>query len=514
MAAQVPLRSPRGCLTCKQRRKKCDETRPTCQRCVTGNFRCLGYSHLDAPKASGSKPWDKRSKTPETPLFSYEPIRTLSKVHESSERTSSRMDSSQSPPGRGSEEEQRPSNAVVSRRTRGGLDEIPRMLELNPAHIDAVVQLVISQLSRLEYRVFSPLSVEVQNTIIRRVNLCDMMRWSMFLGAQITQMLLDGKGRKNYVDLIRRFHRQIVGPSSVSTPDSDIRMRLRVSLDLALYAFMVSDSATCYSLFKSCTPLFLHYATKFPEVWSGSSTISLVHALRAPQFEIARFVFWDVVCALLLGIPSVFQYDTASHSSEKSNRPALEWVYGCPEEIVILIARINASRGPRSSRNPGPSPYEWREIEMRLQQWTPRLEYVGGEPSHFIARFAVQESWRHAVLVYLYMGMCGADSSDRRVEAAVRQIAQLSSTIEEGNPVGLHLFVPCLIAGVASRQEKQRDALRQRVHASKDTSSWVLRGADFAVVLDHLWHGAARGGRPTRWEDYVQSRCAALPVES
>ncbi|KAH7322351.1 hypothetical protein B0J17DRAFT_246766 [Rhizoctonia solani] len=38
---------PRGlsCLTCRQRRKKCDRTRPTCQRCIKGQFECLGYDN-------------------------------------------------------------------------------------------------------------------------------------------------------------------------------------------------------------------------------------------------------------------------------------------------------------------------------------------------------------------------------------------------------------------------------------------------------------------------------------
>lgn len=37
-----------GCLTCKNRRVKCDETKPQCLRCVKGNFRCEGYAD---PKA-------------------------------------------------------------------------------------------------------------------------------------------------------------------------------------------------------------------------------------------------------------------------------------------------------------------------------------------------------------------------------------------------------------------------------------------------------------------------------
>ncbi|KAH7322300.1 hypothetical protein B0J17DRAFT_683565 [Rhizoctonia solani] len=39
----VPKRSIGGCFTCKRRKKKCDEQRPYCRRCIQGDFDCLGY---------------------------------------------------------------------------------------------------------------------------------------------------------------------------------------------------------------------------------------------------------------------------------------------------------------------------------------------------------------------------------------------------------------------------------------------------------------------------------------
>ncbi|KDN43296.1 hypothetical protein RSAG8_06263, partial [Rhizoctonia solani AG-8 WAC10335] len=41
-------RSRSGCLTCKARRKKCDESQPFCQRCVVAGIQCAGYSYLGA----------------------------------------------------------------------------------------------------------------------------------------------------------------------------------------------------------------------------------------------------------------------------------------------------------------------------------------------------------------------------------------------------------------------------------------------------------------------------------
>ncbi|KAH7316806.1 hypothetical protein B0I35DRAFT_434037 [Stachybotrys elegans] len=48
--AMVYLGPSRGCMSCKKRRKKCDETRPSCLRCIKSKRTCGGYeaSSLDA----------------------------------------------------------------------------------------------------------------------------------------------------------------------------------------------------------------------------------------------------------------------------------------------------------------------------------------------------------------------------------------------------------------------------------------------------------------------------------
>ncbi|QRW25001.1 Fungal Zn(2)-Cys(6) binuclear cluster domain [Rhizoctonia solani] len=75
-----------------------------------------------------------------------------------------------------------------------------------------------------------------------------------------------------------------------------------------------------------------------------------------------------------------------------------------------------------------------------------------------------------------------------------------------------HLFVPALIAGAAARKEKHRTVLRKKILASEHRCA-DTRGADFVFVLDHLWHGAAVGGSPVTWEDYVTSRYAVMPLD-
>ncbi|KDN39785.1 hypothetical protein RSAG8_08577, partial [Rhizoctonia solani AG-8 WAC10335] len=48
MPPSKPGPRPTSCLTCRRRRKRCDLTRPHCERCLKGGFECLGYGDSKA----------------------------------------------------------------------------------------------------------------------------------------------------------------------------------------------------------------------------------------------------------------------------------------------------------------------------------------------------------------------------------------------------------------------------------------------------------------------------------
>ncbi|KAG8781005.1 hypothetical protein FRC12_022356 [Ceratobasidium sp. 428] len=273
----------------------------------------------------------------------------------------------------------------------------------------------------------------------------------MFLGAKITEALLGGANLKPYHDWISRFHRRL---STASLPQdlklSELDGRLSGLLDLSFYAFMTSDATVGYPLFRSCTPFFIQLTSRHLHLWARDSALSLYAALRTPGYEISRFVFCDTMTALAFGVPPLVHYDTTSEPPlvEMAKFPVLEWVYGCSWDIILLLARVNLARVTGrvggSDVTSTPISSEWREIERRALEWKPAIEYID-ESVGVVARFTVYESWRQAVLIYLYMGMCCVNSADPRVESSVQQIAQLASTFEPEAPLELYIVMPCLI---------------------------------------------------------------------
>ncbi|KAG9121811.1 hypothetical protein FRC07_002076, partial [Ceratobasidium sp. 392] len=134
----------------------------------------------------------------------------------------------------------------------------------------------------------------------------------------------------------------------------------------------------------------------------------------------------DTMCSMVYGLPQVVDYDTSIPPLDTGIHPA-EMVHGCPPELQLVLADINT----RSAwKQIGPI-LDWHIVERKLQEWQPVMRGSAGEESwKLVARLAVQESWRHALLIYLYMAVCGATSNEARVETSVRQVFQTMGTVK------------------------------------------------------------------------------------
>ncbi|CAE6435697.1 unnamed protein product, partial [Rhizoctonia solani] len=163
----------------------------------------------------------------------------------------------------------------------------------------------------------------------------------------------------------------------------------------------------------------------------------------------------------------------------------------------VLLADINACR------DKSPKARDWREIEYALVHWETQVLRNNSvwESWMAIAWLAVQESWRLALLAYLYL-------------TCITQILQVVGTVKkhESPDINVPFLIQYLIVGICARSEKQRKITRNKFSNVTETKFWMIRSENFVPVLDHLWHGAGSGGRPVTWADYVRSREAVLPI--
>ncbi|KAG8740449.1 hypothetical protein FRC10_004314 [Ceratobasidium sp. 414] len=218
----------------------------------------------------------------------------------------------------------------------------------------------------------------------------------------------------------------------------------------------------------------------------------------------------DTMCAMVYGLPLTVDYDTSTPAFKTSLYP-IEWLHGCPPELLIAFVEINQRFAERYISGPA---QDWRGIERRLREWEAPMRTEPGEDScKAVARLAVRESWRQALLAYMYMAVCGAASDDPRVRASVQQIFQLIKTIQPDRQslINIQFFGQYMIAGACTHLENQRALVRSRL-VSFGNDLWLFRRPDYVPILDHLWHGVAANGQPILWDDYLHSRQVVLPV--
>ncbi|KAH7338129.1 hypothetical protein B0J17DRAFT_411711 [Rhizoctonia solani] len=233
-----------------------------------------------------------------------------------------------------------------------------------------------------------------------------------------------------------------------------------------------------------------------------------VHVLSSARCELGNFIVMDTLYSMAYSLPQLVDYDT-SITSLPDELYNYSWAHGCPTEFQIALAEINACRD-------GKGTCDWRVIEYSLLTWQsrPSPQEAEWESWMVVAWLAVQESWRHALLAYLYMALCGASSDDPRVQGSVRQILRIVQTVKKPErPVAsVHFFAQYFIAGVCARTETQRTLVRDKLTNMSESRNWLVHGNIFVPVLEHLWTGAGAGGRPIKWKDYVFSRERVLPV--
>ncbi|KAH7111515.1 Upc2 protein [Dactylonectria estremocensis] len=89
MARRAHLKSRLGCRVCKQRKVKCDERKPVCDRCVTAGRRCsyLGDApDIPTPASSLSVPSRDASQLPTTPQLTPGSCDATASVHDPHEQ--------------------------------------------------------------------------------------------------------------------------------------------------------------------------------------------------------------------------------------------------------------------------------------------------------------------------------------------------------------------------------------------------------------------------------------------
>ncbi|KAF8606265.1 hypothetical protein BDV93DRAFT_506341 [Ceratobasidium sp. AG-I] len=268
----------------------------------------------------------------------------------------------------------------------------------------------------------------------------------MFVAAKITDSFLDGtlpekSGQYNY--LIDRVELETCSSTGDLTY-YEATTRLINTVELAYIKTRIRNRFDTFQLLRSMAPVFLKIVASDSSLWPsqhGFLPVSLAHVLASDRRELEQFVLLDMLYAMTHGLPQVIIYDTSVPAFPTHSVP----FYGFPVELQIILADINA----RCAQGCGF--YDWQRTEARIFAWEPLVcATVDDDAWKTSAQLAIQESWRHTILIYLYMAICGVASDDPRVQSSVRQVFQLVSSAKGPNlvPIDPNFFIQYIVAHV------------------------------------------------------------------
>ncbi|KAF8754974.1 hypothetical protein RHS01_05774 [Rhizoctonia solani] len=318
-----------------------------------------------------------------------------------------------------------------------------------------------------------------------------------------------GTTLERYVALVDKFEQNFTTDLGRNLPPRDATDCFTARLELAILKFFLGDSIAGYTLLQVLRPKFLLLVATdsglLVEQPNGNLAVSFPRTLSSLRHELARLISYDVILSFLLGAPPMIEYGYEG----TCDGDGFEWIHGIPSALLQIISQINSWRaGSRVHLDC------WQDLELCVFAWKP-LQATLGESfvpgSTAFERAVVQEGWRHVVLIYIYMGICGVSSHDPRIQASVDVIFQLAEKMRNSR-IGIHMLPHCVVAGIAARLEKQRIRVYEKLNSFLDPRAWLLRGPQFNRALYHLWHSTGAGGKAVTWDDYIRARDTVMPL--
>ncbi|KAF8758449.1 hypothetical protein RHS01_02262 [Rhizoctonia solani] len=183
--------------------------------------------------------------------------------------------------------------------------------------------------------------------------------------------------------------------------------------------FAVMKSMNCIA------PIFRRACPDLP-----GRPINLPNIILGDRIGLRYFACADILASVLIGIPTCFQYEVP-FSLDLCNRvksyQSFQSIQGVPDQLIMFFAWVNSlCETPGAGDNP--------EVVAWAEEILPQIKFVGGEtgdPVLRICRMAIQECWRLAAYIYLYMAAVATTNENER-----KMISRRFFAVREGSKPG------------------------------------------------------------------------------
>ncbi|CAE6370478.1 unnamed protein product [Rhizoctonia solani] len=300
----------------------------------------------------------------------------------------------------------------------------------------------------------------------------------------------------------RESSRFLAGSSLVASTNRGHAMRI---LDSMLEKQKISTLQTstlsmqaCLQSFDDIAPIFRSACLEPP-----GQPVNLPNILLDPNLNLRHFATLDIVKSVASGQPTYFRYEVpfslelCDQVSQMQDKVGLQWLHGLPDQFMLLLAWIMSL-----CEIPGAS--EDSELVTWIETIVPQIKIVAsqsGDPLLRLGRTVVQECWRFAVLIYLYMAFCGVSACDPRVVRAQKSFLRLVRGIKPARNPDAFIFIPMALAGLATIEERDCNTIRQRFLNVRECAEPGTTGNETLLILEDIWSRTRSEGRVAVWSD-------------
>ncbi|CAE6493758.1 unnamed protein product [Rhizoctonia solani] len=285
------------------------------------------------------------------------------------------------------------------------------------------------------------------------------------------------------------------------------RITLVKALDSAVEAMMihfhVSPISDTMTLMYEAAPIFGQLCSDPP-----GTPINLLSLLQQPLGSLWHYAFIDILFGVTTDTPTLFRYEASIASYQHPNLyresqgdSMIQWLRGVPSQLILAFAHM------RSIREDGRTPDESTVtlLERAIHELPP---FNGSSSDRFLAvmRSVVQECWKQAAFIYLYMGVCGESSDTPRVKNVFQRYMRLLNGTKPGRLPDEFLIVTLQLISPAAQRQRDREVLKQRALKLYTRDRTHLATTFILFVMGDVWTRADAEGRPIMWSDVAVSR--------
>ncbi|KAG8770250.1 hypothetical protein FRC12_004417 [Ceratobasidium sp. 428] len=373
-----------------------------------------------------------------------------------------------------------------------------RMIRLDDVeNISVLYDFYLMFFSRL---VFEPVRIyqNLASVLLERFQASDVMKNSMLSIAFLYRSLYDKAASpvelQEHAEKLHTMASKQV-QLDIKNPHLSPALKLSGLMEVLFYEYSSGGCDSYYQLLEQARP--------FVRSLIGGDVIDFMSLRGKETFDIRVFAWCDILSSMALSRPTLFTYETeiehllivdpeAPPPIADDDDVGLEWMVGCPNAMIVLMARISALRDMNVSAEEKRARAE--AIENSIRAWQARPSQTSNSFLK-VVRMSAQEIWRHAMILFLYHAIFKVGPLHRAVKDAVRQIISLAQTIPAGRNPDIFLPVPYFLSGAVSISRKDRMFLRSRLLGCGKERALL----DLVAVLDGVWKEMDTTGNSVDW---------------